>query len=296
MTDGPPVTVIDPRAEPPAPPDPGSRWSRAERAVALLTVVVLVVALAAARHLAGGTAGSGLTAVTTRHTLIGATPAVFRLELTVAGAAPDLLGVQAISADHGWLLEGSARDRLGDATALAFTHPVACDVPLRLPTRLRAESAGRPVTIPVRVAGIRPFRSGCDPRQGPEAVRVLTSTLTHGSRTRVRIGVVDLSTQPHTLSEVSFPGFSFAASTPLPLDLPGRDRSRPLSLADLSVQQLDLIADVSDCGLARPALDRAAASRTPDLMAAVVDGRAVRLNVPGLQAYLELRWHATCVR
>ncbi|MFN2539330.1 MAG: hypothetical protein ABR549_14445 [Mycobacteriales bacterium] len=296
MTDGPPVTVIDPHARPTPALASRATWSHAERALALVTATVLVVAVAAARHLSASTADSGLTAVGTRHTVVVATPSSFRLDVAISGAAPDVDGVQAIRPDAGWVLESRSPTRLGNGTRLTLTHAIGCDGPVLLPSLLQVVTADRSLRVRVHVQGIHQPASTCDPLPGPEAVRVVTSTVTHGSRTRVRIGLVDVSTQPRTLSTVSFAGFSFAATTPLPLPLPGRDRRRPLSVGELVVKQLDLVADVARCDLARPALDRAAASSRPDLLGAVVDGVSVQLHVAGLEAYLELRWQDTCVR
>ena len=296
MTDGPPVTITDPRAGPPLPPAPRPRWVTRARAQALLTAVVLLVALASAGHLGAGKA-SGLVARSSGYDVFLGSPAVVRLEVVLHGDPLLVLNVGDLRPDAGWTVAEPLLPALADGVRLRLVHPVVCEAHQQLPSRVLLDTAdGRTLRIPVQLRPADHAVSLCDPLTGPAAVRVVTSTLTTGARTLVRLGIVDASTRPVTLSAVAFPGFSFAATRPLPLVLGGRDRHRALSLRELPVSRLDLIAAVTACSRAEQALRVAAAARTPNLLSTTLAGRPASLDVPGLEAYLDVQWRATCVR
>jgi hypothetical protein len=295
VTDGPPVTITDPRAAPAPLAAPTSPWTRAERVLATAASALLVVALASAHHLSPGTPDGGLSADAVSVGVTLDRPAVLTVDVVLRGDTDAVHDVRAIHPDGGWVLVGQVPGRVGGGVRLSVSHPVVCDVHVTVPSRLRLDVPGRSLEVRVRARhGTR--LSPCDPLRGGAAVHVLTSSLTRGRRTAVSLGLGNVSTRPVTLASVSFGGFSFASTRPLPVLLPGRDRSRPLDLGELDVVALDLVADVQQCGIARHALDGARTSRTPDRLATVVDGRAAAVEVRGLVAYLELQWRATCVR
>lgn len=292
MTDGPTVTVVDPHAGPVAPAAPRPRWAATERAVALGAAAVLLAGLVSAGHVRTGRAAGGLSAASRGSKAQLGRPSALVLDLVVTGPPVE---VRSVLPDRGWVLVGRAPTVVGVATDVVVSHPVVCDGPVPPPSRLQLVTVdGRPLGVPVHVGARHRFRSTCDPWQGAQAMRLVTSSLTRAVRTRVQLGLVDVSTRPLTLDQVRYGGFTFSAG--LPARLPGRDSRGPLDLDQLAVTDLTLFTTVRACGAARRALDAATASGTPDRLPATVDGASAGLEVRGLEAYLELQWRATCVR
>jgi hypothetical protein len=260
--------------------------------VALAAVGVLVVGLVTARHLRALTSDSGLRAAWVSTEVLLEAPALLRLDLVLAGER-ELVGIRRLSADGGWALLGPLPSRIGTGAVLSVTHPVGCERRVSAPRRLTLRTAeGRSLVVPVRVRGLLDL---CDPLQGPDAVRVVSSSLTNGRATMVRLGLVDISTRPVRLSAIAFDGFAFTAHRPMPITLPGRDRHRSLDVERLAVTELVLVASVQQCAAARHALDEVVYRTDPDRLGAVLDGRIGDLQVRGISAYLDLQWRATCV-
>ncbi|MCU1624436.1 MAG: hypothetical protein JWL79_3281 [Frankiales bacterium] len=292
LTDGPAVTVIDPHAGPVLPAAVRPRWGATERTVALVAAVVLLAGLVSAGHLRTGTADGGLSATSRGSKAQLGRPSALVLDLVVTGPPVE---VRLVRPDRGWVLVDRAPTVVGAATDVVVSHTVVCDRPVPPPSRLQLVTIdGRRLGVPVHVAKGDLFRSTCDPWQGAQAMRLVTSSLTRAARTRVQLGLVDVSTRPLTLDQVRYGGFAFAAD--LPVRLAGRDSRGPLDLDRLTVTDLTLVTTVQECGAARRALDAATANGTPDRLPATVDGAPADLEVRGLEAYLELQWRATCVR
>lgn len=287
MTEGPPVTITDPHAWQFPPPAPRPGWTTTERGLALVIAGVLLVGLAAARHVTPRATGNGLSATVVGHDVILGSPSVVRVQLELRAEPPRQMRLGNLVVGRGWQLGGRIPPVLAGRVLVTVVHPLRC--PDGLPDWVELDPVhGRSLRVRLRRS---PALDLCDPLRGAEAVHVLTSSRSH---TALRLGLVDVSTRPVTLSAISFPGFSFTAS--LPLALPGRDSSQILDLRQLPVRQLQVVASVTSCSAARQALAHAGQTGTPDELVADLDGRTGALEVQGLETYLERQWRATCVR
>ncbi|MCU1593847.1 MAG: hypothetical protein JWO12_1239 [Frankiales bacterium] len=302
-----PAAVRDVVAGAPAP-----RWTWPVRALAIAVVLLLVVGGAAAKDLR---ARRQLQQRANRISVVArvdlSSPArlsaVDRITISLALKASDTADLRHISAPSGWLPVGGqdlplTRD---SEVPLELEHVIDCRTPVVAPTSVRGA---------LRVAGVRqrevvvdlssiPATTqvqdfACGDLDGIDALRMVGSqVLRSDGRSTVTAQLSNISTRDLTVGRVSFSGFSFRPSRPLPLRLPGR---APGLLVEEEVPTRALVLDavVSSCAPARAALDRAAQSGFPDVLTFFGTSRgrpfAVDRRVAGVEAYLEAEWRSTC--
>ena len=280
MTDGPPVTVVDPHGAPLGAPPAHPAWSRTERLLALSASLVLAVGVAAASDLASRPPAPYVRAVASEVTV--GDPGSLLLDVVLDGRVP--LGLQGhdLGTDEGWAVV-MAPETLHRGAALVLAHDTIC-TGLRPPTVLRVGRLRLPVRDGARVLS-------CDP---DDPLRVLSSSLTGGPRTVIELAVVNAATRRLHLTALRYAGFRFDG--PLPLVLDGRDPDQPLRFGTLRTRVLRITVGVADCAASRVTLERAVHGERPEALPAVVDGKLVDLQVKGLEVYLDLLRRATCVR
>ena len=279
MTDGPPVTVVDPHGAPPASPVTRPPWPRTERLLAVALGALLAVGVAAASNLRSRPPAPYARAVASEVTV--GDPAGLLLDVVLVGDVP---AAGRPIADEGWSVVMSPEE-LRAGTALVLAHDSTC-TGLRPPRVLHLAGVDLPVRDGARVLS-------CDPA---EPLRVLRSSLTSSPRTVAELTVVNASSRDLRLTALRYDGFALEPAERLPVVLGGRDPGRPLRPSALVPHVLRFTARVTDCARARASLARAVGSRRPDALPVTVDGRSVDLTVRGLEVYLDLRRRATCVR
>lgn len=319
--DRPVVTVVDPHLPPPLQSErvtPAPAWHPGERLLAVaLTILLLAGVLAshglraegrATRQLAASGVRAELTtgrvvrsseAGTVKGTALGS------IRLTSVGGSP--LHVLGVRADGGWDAAPMPGSVLvpGGEVLVGLEQAISCSNPPAPPSRLtlRLELAGAVRTLVVGVAGDAYGEQQqaavlCGDLDAVDAL-ILTSSssLQRHAFTEVDLALANRATTDLTVVWATYPGFEVRTGGPLPQVLPGR-RPGPSDDTGLPELAVRLRFRLTDCGLARAALDQAGARRPPDLLEIRVTGRGgagvAQVDVRGLLAYLEGDWEMAC--
>jgi hypothetical protein len=317
------VTITDPlhaarlpvvTSGPSAPPPDRTPWTPAERLLALLVLLLLLVAFGVARDLRTArsvrsiVAGLQLRASTaTSVTTFAGGSSWVLLDLDLAADPRHDLRIRSVTADHGWDVVDSAPATLyaGATVGVTVRRALVCVAPLPRPQHLTlvlgfAGDRRRTVAVPVTSTGSRDLAQSdylCGRLDAARSLELTsTSRTTHAGRSAMELHLADRGLSDLVVHDLRFPGFSFRASSPLPLALAGRAPG-PLQ-EGLPSRPLQVQAAVSDCATAGRALEAAVHAGTPDQVQAVVSGQGggglAPLVVSGLTSYLDQQWRARC--
>lgn len=314
------VTIVDPAC--PAPvhdvlDPPVRRLSNLERGLVAAVVLLLLAGASSVQHLQHE---RRLERVATHLQLAAALsrlapPArfsrpVFGYVATVTGDPRTDVQLRDLRVDGGWHVTSRSLTLVQDATTeVTLSHDIDCSAVVPPPTTLTLRTTvpgDRTRDTKVVIDPGDPELLGTD--QAPycgevepgAALLIVAADLSRlGVRVTVTVELANLSVHDLVVTDVTFPGFTFRPSRPLPLPLPAR-AAGVLRFDELVSHPLMLEATVSSCGLARAALDTAEQSGQPDLVTFFVRNAGNDVveesprDVRGIESYLEARWASSC--